>query len=193
MNLRHLVIITLFFTPVAGLTPTHAADSNPSGGVIFSTDLGGNELQFLNQAAAQGVMQANLGELIAGHAQSSEVKALAQTLAEQIGSQNEAVRLVAIKKGLTVPSSPNSRQKATLNKLAALDGLKFDKGSMLEMVQEQQDYVDLFEKGTLSQDTDIHALAVKLLPEVKQQLSLLRKLTGAAPRTGSATNFRANQ
>jgi predicted outer membrane protein len=188
---RLLFILPIALTAAIAFAPRiYGEDAKRPAAMIFSTDLGGNDLQFLKLAAAQGVMQSNLGELVAGHAQSSEVRALAQTLARQIGSQNEAVRLAAIRKGLTVPSAPNPRQKATLDKLAALEGLKFDKASTLEMVQEQQDYADLIGKATQSNDADIQTLATSLFPEVKEQLLLLRKITGTAPATGTATNSR---
>lgn len=159
---------------------------------LFSTDLAGGDLQFLTSVGEQGMLLANMSELAANRAQSAEVKKLGHAVAGQYASQNEQVKLVAIKKGITIPSAPNSFQKAQLDKLAATEGLKFDKAYMEEMTRQQQSYLALFEQTGRTTDPDIKSLVEKLMPVVKQQLSLFRSMTGTAPRGAATPRFRIN-
>lgn len=166
----------------------HAGDAKKTA--IISADINGIDLQFLKSAAEQGLLQANLGELAEMRALSSEVKVFGQTLAKYHATQNEQIKLLAIKKGVTVPASPTSQQNVRTGKLEKLQGLKFDKACMEEICQEQQIYDALFEQATQSDDPDIKAFATAALPSIKRQLAFVRDITGSAPRAGSVPHFK---
>jgi len=168
--------------------PTDASARNQSP--FFSTDLSGGDLQFLTSAAQQGLLQATLGVLAADHASSSEVKEFGQNLAKHHAAQNERIKLLAIKKGVTLPSGLTPRQNKTADSLSKLEGLKFDKAYLEEVVSDQQDYIAVFEEGTLSRDPEIKAFATTSLPGLKQNLALVKKMAVIAPDGGAGLHFR---
>ena len=189
MTVRRL-LPCLFFAAFACMGT--AADAPKKPALIFSTDMSGGDLQFLNSATEKGLFQAALGALAASHAKSDEVREFGQTIAKHHAAQNEQIKLIAIKKGLSLPAGLTRQQNAAVDKLAKLQGLKFDKAYMQEMVQDQQDYVTIFEQATQSQDADIKSFAIASLPALKKHLALVRNITGVAPRSGSGFHFRTD-
>lgn len=181
-----LPVVLLLAMGLAGTLLPVGAGEPKAPPVLFSTDISGGDLQFLTSAAEQGLYQASLAALAADHAKSSEVKEFGETLAKHYAGQNERLKLIAMKKGLTIPSKLSANQNASAAKLAHLQGLKFDKAYMEEMVQDQQTYVALFEQATQSHDAEIKSFATASLPGLKQHLELVRKITGIAPSTGAA-------
>jgi len=169
-----------------------AGDAPKKPAMIFSTDMSGGDLQFLNSATEQGLFQATLGALAASRAKSAEVKEFGQTIAKHHATQNEQIKLIAIKKGFTLPTGLTQQQNATTDKLAKLQGLKFDKAYMEEMVQGQQSYVTIFEQAAQSHDADIKSFAIASLPVLRQHLALVRDITGVSPRSGSTLHFRTD-
>lgn len=160
--------------------------------VVFSTDLSGGDLQFLTSAAEQGLLQATLGVLAADHAKSSEVRDYGQTLATHHATQNEQIKLLAIKKGVAIASRLTPRQNTVAEKLSKLDGLKFDKAYLEEVIQDQQAYAAVFEKAAQSDDPDIKSFVMKSLPEIRHNLELLKKMTGFAPTGEASPHFRTD-
>ena len=175
---------------IAGACEGFAGDPVKKPSEIFNTDLSGGDLQFLNSAAVQGMVQVALGSLGADHAQSSEVKDFAQTIAQHHAGQNEQIKLIAMKKGVLIPSSLSPKQNAVADRLSRLQGLKFDKAYMEEMINQQQAYEVIFEQATQSRDDDIKSFAVAELPAIKEHLALVRNITGIAPVSAGAPHFR---
>lgn len=185
----------LLFPAIFSLAIFSAAQNGQAGDekkppLIISADISGNDLQFLRSASEQGLLEANLGELAEMRAQSSEVKIFGQTLAKYHATQNEQLKLLAIKKGVTVPASLNPRQSSLAERLTKLQGLKFDKAYMEEMIVEQQNYDALFEQATQSGDPDIKSFVNTALPSIKQHLALVRNITGVSPRAGTVPHFK---
>lgn len=154
---------------------------------LFSSDLSGGDMQFFSSAMQQGTLQASLGQLAVARAQSSEVKTFGQTLMREQALQNEQVRLLAIKKGFTLPENGNTNKNPIADKLSKLQGLKFDKAYMEEMYLQQQSYVTIFEQASQSRDPDIKAFATATLPTLRQHLAFLKGTTATAPPMQSAT------
>jgi putative membrane protein len=163
---------------------------------MFSSDLSGGDMQFLISATEQGQVQAELGELAATHAESADVKTFGLTLSKENAVQNEKIRLIAIKKGFALPENVSPQKSPAAAKLEKLQGLKFDKAYMQEMLLQEQNYVTIFERATQSHDPDIQSYASAALPVIMQHLAFLSHTTGnstgnAAPR-GTPVHFRVN-
>jgi len=189
LSLFLALTFAFFALPGAGF----AADAkNPP--MIFTTDVSGGDLKFLSSAAEQGLLLATLGVLAADHAKSSEVKDYGQALAKNHATQNERIKLLTIRKGITTPSAGlTKKQNKIADELSKLEGLKFDKAYLEEMVQELQVYAATFELATQSRDPEIKSFATLALPNVKKDLALVRQMTGmAAPASEAAPHFRVN-
>jgi putative membrane protein len=190
MNARHippvLFSLLMFLSFRDGFAQT--AKKPP----IFSSDLSGGDMQFLVSASQQGQLQAVLGALAGSHAESADVKAFGITLAKENAVQNEQIKLMAIRKHFTLPENPEAEKNPSAVKLQKLQGLKFDKAFILEMLTQEQNYADIFERATLSQDPDIKAFAAATLPVIKQHLAFLGHSTGKAPSGTPTPHFRVN-
>ncbi len=154
---------------------------------MFSSDLSGGDMQFLVAATQQGQTQAALGELAETHAESADVKAFGQTLARENAIQSEQIKLIAIKKNFTLPENLAPEKSPVTGKLEKLQGLKFDKAYMQEMLQQEQNYAAIFEKAAQSGDLDIKSFAESVLPAIKQHLAFLDHTTGNAAAIPSKT------
>jgi putative membrane protein len=193
MTPRYAFSLVISLSLAVVMRQAAAEDSAKKPPALFSIDISGGDLQFLTSAAEQGLLQANLAALAATHAKSVEVMEFGQVLTNQHAAQNEHIKLLALKKGLSLPSGLNPKQKAVADKLAKQRGLKFDKAYLEEVIRDEESYVALFEQATRSNDPDVRAFAAASLPDIKQQLALVRTMAGVGPRSsGSAVQFRAS-
>ena len=71
---------SLLLSVVLAVSALHAAEPKAVP-VIFSTEIGGRDLQFMLAASNAGIVQTNLGELAKKRAQSDAVKLLGEAVA----------------------------------------------------------------------------------------------------------------
>ncbi|MGB8354777.1 MAG: DUF4142 domain-containing protein [Chthoniobacteraceae bacterium] len=189
------LVLPLFLASLAVVAAHGAIASDPTDAsarrpAFFSTDVSGGDLQFLKSAAEQGTLQATLGVLAADHASSSEVKDFGEALAKHHTTQNERIKLLALKKGVTITNGLNLQQNKIASSLSKLNGLKFDKAYMEEIINDQQTDITIFEEGALSHDPEIKAFATTALPGLRKNLDLVKKMAGIAPEGGAGVHFR---
>jgi putative membrane protein len=189
MKHQPLYPILIFILLAAALRQADAQSTKKPP--LISSDLSGVDVQFLTAAAEQGNVQATLSELAVTHAQSADVKAFGQALAKENAVQSEQIKLIAINKGLTLPESLNAKKTADTLKLEKLQGLKFDKAYVTEMLAQMQNYEAIFEHATQSDDPDIKSFATSALPKIKQRLAFLNHTAGN-PSTTATPHFRTS-
>ena len=180
----------LFFTTLIAFFARPLAAEEKRAPVMYNADLNGRDLQFLMQAAEQGLLQANMAALAKNHAQSTEVKEFADGLARHCAAQNEQLRKIALENGIALPNTLTRQQTALIGRLGKLSGMKFDKAFMAEMTQAQQGSEGIFEQTLQLENPEIIAFAAQTLPSIKQQLALARNISGIAPRAGTMPHFR---
>src|SRR5205823_2714451 len=79
---------------------------------LISSEMSGQDLQFLTTAIETGRVQAYLLDLLKTKAQSEQIKALAGALSGTQEQENRQVARLAAAKGWTVPTDPTVAQKA---------------------------------------------------------------------------------
>jgi len=123
---------------------------------------------FVAEAAQGGLSEVKLGQLAQSKAQSESVKSFANKMITDHTKANDELKVVAQKKGLTVPTDVSSEQQKTYDDLAKLSGAEFDKAYMDTMVKDHDEDVAVFQKQAKSgKDKDIKNFAHKVLPTLE--------------------------
>lgn len=183
---------SLLLSCVLAVPALHAAEPKAAPAII-STEIGGKDLQFMLAASNAGIVQTNLGELAKKRAQSDAVKLLGEAVATGHAATKTELQILASKKGVAVSNTPNREQIALVDTILKLDGEKFEKACMTEIVRLQQMEVADFESAAESSDPDVKAFAVKFLPQLREQFLLAKKIgaMAARPSPTAAPAFRA--
>ncbi|WP_255756731.1 DUF4142 domain-containing protein [Massilia sp. erpn] len=150
---------------------------------------GGASAQALNKGDARllnDLAQANMAEVAAARialqkSQNEQVRSFAQQMIDDHGKGLEAVRQVALSKGVSLPAEPDSKQKAMAQRLQALSGEQFDRQYLEQAgVQGHRQAHTLVSKAQKqAKDADLKALAAQLQPTVEQHLNQVQQLNAS--------------
>ncbi len=141
------------------------------------------EWRFLKEASAVGRFEAEASRLALAKSTHQGIRSLAAALVSHHTSvSNELVHMLHVR-GMAPPMLANDQRK-TLNRLAKLQGRKFDREFMEEVgLKSQQEHVQLFERGRLAvSDPQIKAWIERILPTLRNQLTMAERLAPADPK-----------
>ena len=173
-----------------------AAQTTPGGGTTGGTAgsertmanrLAGADKDFLEQAAQNGHAEIEGSRLAATKATNPEVKAYAQKMVDAHTKSHQELVTLATAKGAKLPDEPSLVQKTKLKLLQAADGDGFDRRYTESLgVEAHEDNIKLFEKASSrSSDPEIKAFAAKMLPELREHLTMARSLKTASAKSGA--------
>lgn len=173
-------VIAMFSTVgVQAQTTSNAAQS----GAASQTEAG-MKLSAGDEKALQDMAQANINEIAAAKialdkAQSSDVKSFAQKMVDDHGDALSKVQAVAGKKGVTLPTEPDSAHKAMAEKLEKQSGDAFDKMYMENAGTKDHKMVlsKLKSDAMNIKDPDVKALADAHTPVVEQHLKSAEQMS----------------
>jgi putative membrane protein len=136
-----------------------------------------HDAEFMVEAASDGMLEVELGKLAQQKATQPAVKNFGQHMVEQHSEANTALKTLAEKKGLVLPTSLGQEQQETYGKLATLTGTQFDKQYMAAMVDAHKKDVDAFEDMSEdAYDGDIRGFAAKYAPVLKEHLDMAKQV-----------------
>jgi putative membrane protein len=187
MKMRILPLLVLSILPTLGFS-IRAADSDAFA--ILSSDIGVKDLSFLQATANNSIMQANIGELARKRGGSELLKLFGDALATSNRAIKNELQTLATLKGVSVSNTPNEQQIAILDRLAKLSGVPFEQTCIDVLAKRQVEEAADFENAALSRDPDVKAFAVKFLPQMREQLVLMKRLTAPPAKTGGSPLFR---
>jgi putative membrane protein len=128
---------------------------------------------FVTKAAQGGMAEVKLGELAKDHGSSDAVKKFGQRMVDDHTKANDDLKEIASKKGITLPSDVDAKDRATYDRLSKLNGAAFDRAYMADMVRDHRTDVSEFRKESQSgSDPDVKAFAGKYLPTLEEHLKL---------------------
>jgi putative membrane protein len=134
----------------------------------------------------QDLAQGNMAEIDAGKmalekSQNAEVKKFAQQMVDEHGSALADVQALARAKNVTLPDGAGAMAKTKAIALKALSGNLFDKEYAKRAgVGDHESTVKLLQKMQKDgKDSDLKALAGKMLPTVEQHLEMARALAAS--------------
>ena len=135
------------------------------------------ETKFVQHAAESGMGEAKLGELAGKKGSSKGVKSYGMMLTKDHGMANEDLKMLATKKGVTLPEKTNAEMMDTHKKLEAADAASFDKMFITAMVKAHEMDIASFQKAsTECKDPDIKKFVDKTLPTLQAHLEMAKEL-----------------
>jgi putative membrane protein len=132
---------------------------------------------FMTHAAADGIAEVQMGQLALDKSSDGAVKQLARRIVDDHTKANEALRVLAQAKQVTLPSAPSADAAKMADGMKKMEGTKFDQAWADAMVKGHQQAVALFttESGR-TQDADLKKFSSSTLPTLKGHLDTSREL-----------------
>jgi putative NIF3 family GTP cyclohydrolase 1 type 2 len=186
MTSRTLILLTAALIAQAALAAPGkkiAAKPRATPAPLLSTELEGDDILFLKNAAECDALIVQLGDLGMARATMPEVRGLGEVVAQSYAQQAAELRALADHKQAAVGAG-NVRVDTAL---AALKGLKFDKALVEQLAVVQGRALDAFELARASHDSDVRAFAEANTPKVRVQLIVARRILGEAGPSASPT------
>ena len=147
-----------------------------------------SDKDFVTKAGQAGIAEVAAGRMAKENGQSPGVKTFADRMITDHSKAGDELKSVAVKSGVTVPTTSSAEQKQAAQKLASLKGADFDKAYAAQMVKDHEGAVALFEKeASAGSDADLKAFAGKTLPTLQEHLKMAKALPAGAMGGGSAS------
>jgi putative membrane protein len=128
--------------------------------------------EFVVKAASGGLMEVQLGQMVADKATDPAVKEFAQTMVKDHGQVNSELKALAAQKNITIPSTPGEDHLEDINKLTDKKGRELERDYMKLMVEDHKDDVEKFEKAANDcKDPEIKAFAARHVAHLKSHLA----------------------
>lgn len=133
--------------------------------------------KFVIKAAQFGLAEVDLSQLAASHASNAKVKEFGQRMIDDHTKVNTELKQVASQKGERAPVHLDPKDQATVDGLSQLNGDKFDRAYMSDMVKDHKEDVAEFKKEAFSgDDPDVKAFASKTLPTLEDHLKAAEEI-----------------
>ena len=134
-----------------------------------SNNLDKSDKDFIEKAAAGGMMEVEAGKVVETKAQNADVKSYGSTLVKDHSAANDELKSLAQSKGVTLPTSLPKHEQGELDKLSKAKN--FDHEFLEHSVKDHKKDVKEFEKASKSaKDPDVKAFAAKTLPTLQSHL-----------------------
>jgi putative membrane protein len=140
---------------------------------------------FMDKAAQGGMAEVELGQLAEKNAASQEVKDFGKRMVTDHSKANDQLKQVASKEGVTLPTTLDAKDQATLDHLSKLQGAAFDRAYMRDMVADhKKDVAEFKQESTSAHSPDVKDWASSTLPTLESHLQEAEKV---APSVGATT------
>lgn len=160
---------------------TLLAQTNPpaQSAPMQNTKMAGADKDFMLKAAESGLAEVQMSHTALTKAANDEVKTFAQRMVDDHTKANNELKDLATKKGVTLPTMPNAKQRAEQERLSKLSGADFDREYMRSQVKAHNEAVALFEKeARAGKDQETKAWAEQTLPTLREHQRLANELSG---------------
>lgn len=134
--------------------------------------------KFVRSAAADGLLEVELGRLAQERASGGEIKRFAERVVQDHGQLNAELQRLAAARSVSLPGNLSRDRQALLAQMGRLTGADFDQAYGKQAVADQQRVVASFDQQALTgRDPELKALAAKALPMLREHLQIARALT----------------
>jgi len=134
-----------------------------------------NDQEFLKKAAQINLTEIELGKVAEKMSSDPKIKKMAESIVKDHMEANRKLERLAASKGVTLPTEPSLWERKSLALLEKETGDKFNKEFLSFNVKGHEKAISLYEKESArTQDPDIKAWAQKMVPELKEHLSMAK-------------------
>jgi putative membrane protein len=145
-----------------------------SGPSTISND----DIEFFGKAAQTGMTEVQAAAIASTRASGADTKSFASTMATDHAANNEQLKALALRKGVTLPTQLDKTHQSMLDELQKGDPKKFDASYAKDMTTGHKGAIDLFEKTSKdSKDLDIRDFATSTLPTLQHHLEMATHLS----------------
>ena len=149
-------------------------------GTAPASNLSRGDRKFIEDAAAGGVAEVELGKLAEQNGASDQVKQFGKRMVEDHQKANDQLKKIADSKGLKLPADMSASERREYDKLQKKTGADFDREYMKEMVSEHKKDVKDFESAAKkADDPDVKNFASTTLPTLHQHLDMAQQTEAA--------------
>ena len=146
----------------------------------FAQQVGSADMQFAQKAAQGGMAEVQLGQLAVQNASSDQVKQFGQKMVDDHSKANDELKALASQENMTLPTSLNAKDQATVTRLSNLKGAAFDKAYMRDMVKDHQmDIADFQKEANGGSDSGLKSFATKTLPTLQEHLRMAKEASSS--------------
>ena len=132
---------------------------------------------FAMKAASGGMTEVALGKMATEKGSNQAVKDFGQKMVDDHSKANDELKALASSKNMTLPTAPNAKDQATIDKMSKLSGAAFDKAYTKDMVMDHKNDITLFQKEAMSgTDPDVKAFASKTLPTLQEHQKMINDI-----------------
>ncbi len=132
---------------------------------------------FMNKAAAGGMMEVELGKLAQDKASSQQVKDFGKMMVDDHTLANNNLMAVAKSKNVTLPTTITDAQRKDMDDLSKKTGKDFDKAYVKMMVDDHKDDIKDFKdaQGKVA-DNDVKNFIINTLPVLQKHLNAIEAI-----------------
>lgn len=143
------------------------------------------DVDFMKQAALAGDLEVQASTLAQDKASSAPVKDFATTMLKDHRAAADALKQLAARKSVDLPSSQPASEQHKVDTLRGLSGAAFDRAYAQEIgVKAHTEAVALFRKASSgAHDTDVKAFATRTLPTLEHHLDMARSMAASVGKT----------
>lgn len=135
---------------------------------------------FMTKAASGGMLEVELGRLVAQRGATSEGKQFGQQMVDDHTKANEELKALAAQMNITLPTTLGEDHREVLDDVTDEKGVDMDKKYLQEMVKDhEEDVKEYTEASVRATDPDIKAFAAKNVPVLKEHLSMAQRMQAA--------------
>lgn len=173
-HLATAALIAAMATLPFGVGAQEATDTDAGAAAV---QLSETDMQFVQNAAADGMAEVELGQMATDKATDEEVKAFGEQMVEDHGKANDQLEQIAEQKDIELPSEMSVEAKEVEERLDALSEAEFDRAYVQQMVADHEKAVELFRNQAESgQDPELKQFAGQTLPILQQHLERARQI-----------------
>ncbi len=133
--------------------------------------------KFAMGAASGGMMQVALGKMAVEKGSSQAVKDFGQKMVDDHTKANDELKSICSAKNMAMPSAPNAKDQAVIDKMSKMSGAAFDKAYIHDMVMDHNNDVMMFTKeSNTGMDSEMKSFAAKTLPTLKEHQKMINDM-----------------
>jgi putative membrane protein len=174
--LQALIVISLFFgvascnNSISNVKDTKEVAEDHNDAKFDNKDQE-KDAQFLVNAAEITLEEIKLGQLAQQKGTMQQVKDLGKMMEEAHTKALSDLSDLAMRKSITIPTSPTEDAMESHKKLSDESSADFDKDYCDKIVKAHKDAIDKFEKASeKAEDSDIRGWATSMLPTLREHL-----------------------
>jgi putative membrane protein len=162
-------------TGAAGQAAGSTADqATGAAGQAAGAAIPGADKKFATMVAQTDLAEIEVGNMALQKSTDPQVKQIAQKLVDDHTKTSTAMKEIAAKKGMTVPTETDSKHKALATKLQGESGKDFDKAFLAANSKDHHKVVAAFQKeSTGGKDPDIKQFATQFLPAIQEHTTMI--------------------